>query len=814
MINLYPNSHSPHSEGLVCFPNSYKCDGQMDCKNGEDEENCHELKCDKDYFKCAQVGNHTFTCVPNAWRCDNQRDCSDGQDEVGCEKHTCGSSQFTCNSGECIHKRWKCDGETDCDDESDELDCQNHTCNIQTHFKCSNGHRCLENEKKCDGIADCLDHSDEHECESFHSLYKRNCTDREFKCAGSTRCISASWKCDGDVDCADGSDEMDCKQRTCSENELTCDNGCKPKAFRCDGTVDCIDKTDETGCEYSHTNMTTSCDPNTHYDSMNNCPKSVCNTQVHSCKKDSENCQCRDTKYKGSVCHCETGYEVKNGLCVNINECLNVGICDQICVDLPGTYKCECHKHFKLVTGDEHVTANLIKPHKCRAIGSDPLLLLTNRVAIRQFDMVTNTFHPLVSSLKSAVAMDYWHKERKVIWSDFSNENIMICQLKNQTDSVNVSQCLEGNGTKLIGNVKSADGLAVDWVHGLLFWTDSDKKEISVMNLTNFKTKVLFNTDINEPRAIAVDPSNGLIFWTDWGSSGRIERAGMDGQNRRVIASGEFIQWPNGMTVDILSKTIYWADAKLKSISSCDYWGHKVQTIIHSHEELKHPFSLAVFEEKLYWSDWDRDGVLSANKFKGDDIKKLMGHVSTPMTVRIFHEAVQPAQVDKCLNSKCTHLCLPKAYYKGDSKENEHHIVEKPYTCVCNDGFLLQNELCIIMKGAEEELQAIMNDSNTKMNVIRILGVLGLIGCVCYVVIYQRRKRESSQFMRFNNPIYRSTIEDGDTDMDYVSNQSNVNLTSNVIRTEEVTFENTDSPHSIINPSMSFNNPAYGNARE
>ena len=32
-----------------------------------------------------------------------------------------------------------------------------------------------------------------------------------------------------------------------------------------------------------------------------------------------------------------------------------------------------------------------------------------------------------------------------------------------------------------------------------------------------------------------------LMFWTDWGASGKIERAGMDGSQRQVIA--KYIQY-------------------------------------------------------------------------------------------------------------------------------------------------------------------------------------------------------------------------------------------------------------------------------
>lgn len=51
-------------------------------------------------------------------------------------------------------------------------------------------------------------------------------------------------------------------------------------------------------------------------------------------------------------------------------------------------------------------------PHKCRAIGPELKLLLSNRATIRQYDIVTNKYRPLISKLESAVAMDYWHKNQ------------------------------------------------------------------------------------------------------------------------------------------------------------------------------------------------------------------------------------------------------------------------------------------------------------------------------------------------------------------------------------------------------------------
>uniref|UniRef100_A0A0K0FDX8 EGF-like domain-containing protein n=1 Tax=Strongyloides venezuelensis TaxID=75913 RepID=A0A0K0FDX8_STRVS len=819
-MNLGHSSHSFRDK--YCIPVDYQCDGHDDCEGGEDEDNCGDrLRCSEGTFKCPQSENDKLTCVPDAWKCDGSYDCFDGSDERNCTVNSvCTNSQFLCKNGQCIYKKWVCDGEKDCNDGSDESDCH-EDCDTETHFKCKDGSRCIPIHLRCDGDSDCIDHSDEHDCNSFMPTHTKQCSAYEFKCASNTRCISSKWVCDGDVDCSDGSDENNCTEKVCTVDQKKCDSVCKPKDLWCNGVVDCNDGTDELNCAFL--NNITICDQTRQYECLdkptvcinyedlckdesptNNCITSVCNKVVHSCKKDSPNCYCRNTKYNGSICYCNKGFELQNEFCVDINECKNEGTCDQICYNKPGTYECDCYHGFQLVPVDNKTVIS----HKCRASGSDPLLLLTNRASIRQYDMTKHVVSPLISSLKSAVAMDYWHKNGIITWSDLVNEHIMSCQMDHKEPVYNISKCNEGNGTIIVRNVTNADGLAVDWVHGLLFWTDSVRKHISVVDIKTGKNKILFNTSLDEPRAIAVDPASGLLFWTDWGKQAKIERAGMDGNHRTIIASGEHIKWPNGLTLDILDKRIYFADAKIKSISSMDYWGNNLRTVIHSHEKLKHPFSLAVFEEKLYWSDWDRDGIVSANKFNGDEVTEVLRHVSTPMTVRIFHEAVQPDHPDKCQSNKCTGLCLPKAHYRSDVEEQKKIYDELPYSCVCDDGSILVNEVCVLNHAVSDFIkESTGGRTSTIVIFILLTGAVGIIG----YSFYSRRKRPVNQFIRFNNPVYRTTIEDGSHDMDDINDRTSaVNITRTLPNSTNSLIDPISNLQVENPPSYSFANPTFG----
>lgn len=55
----------------------------------------------------------------------------------------------------------------------------------------------------------------------------------------------------------------------------------------------------------------------------------------------------------------------------------------------------------------------------------------------------------------------------------------------------------------------SPEGLAMDWVHKNIYWTDSGNKTISVATADGRKKRTLFSTNLSEPRAIAVDPIRG-----------------------------------------------------------------------------------------------------------------------------------------------------------------------------------------------------------------------------------------------------------------------------------------------------------------
>jgi len=91
----------------------------------------------------------------------------------------------------------------------------------------------------------------------------------------------------------------------------------------------------------------------------------------------------------------------------------------------------------------------------------------------------------------------------------------------------------------------------------------------------------------------------------------------MDGSNfTRILMWTDDIAWPNALTVDYFADRLYFADAHLDYIASTDLEG-KHRHVILSGEKVPHVFAITLFEDHIYWTDWNLKAISSANKFNG-----------------------------------------------------------------------------------------------------------------------------------------------------------------------------------------------------
>lgn len=296
-------------------------------------------------------------------------------------------------------------------------------------------------------------------------------------------------------------------------------------------------------------------------------------------------------------------------------------------------------------------------------------LLVANRWDIRKITLSNNRYISLVKGLHNAIAVDYHFKKGLLFWSDVS------------TDVIKKSLI---NGTRVKDVVKwgleQPGGIAVDWIHDLLFWTDSGTRRIEVSNFNGDMRTVIVSNDLDKPRAIVVHPGEAMVFWSDWGPNPKIECCYMDGSEKKTIISKGVI-WPNGLAIDYTAGKLYWADAKQHVIESSNFDGTARVKIMSSH--LPHPFAITIFEDTMFWTDWNSKSVSSANKLTGKGYKPVHENFHFPMDIHSYHPSRQPEYRDRCqVDSKgnrggCSHLCLPN---------------QKSNRCACPIGLVLRSD--------------------------------------------------------------------------------------------------------------------------
>lgn len=157
------------------------------------------------------------------------------------------------------------------------------------------------------------------------------------------------------------------------------------------------------------------------------------------------------------------------------------------------------------------------------------MLYFTNKHDVRRMTLDHSEYVRLIPQLKNVVALDIDMPNKTIFWSDLSQRKIyrlehirkvasthrcyrMVAEASCFAPPDSSKMDMAGNASHhtvvIDSGIGAPEGLAVDWIHGNIYWIDSALQTISVAATDGSRRKTLITENLEKPRAIVVDPIN------------------------------------------------------------------------------------------------------------------------------------------------------------------------------------------------------------------------------------------------------------------------------------------------------------------
>ena len=194
---------------------------------------------------------------------------------------------------------------------------------------------------------------------------------------------------------------------------------------------------------------------------------------------------------------------------------------------------------------------------------------------------------------------------------------------------------------------------------GRLFLLELSGDRIHSMN-PDGSDRTTIVTDCHLPDGIVVDAEAGHIYWTNMGvpnlDDGSIERADLDGGNRKVIVPQGITHTPKQIHLDRPNGKLYWCDREGMRVMRANLDGSQVETLVETgrgdkdaHDQTRWCVGITVDPKlaKIYWTQKGPDNAGLGRIFRANiDIPKDESAASRSDIELLFDRLPEPIDLE------------------------------------------------------------------------------------------------------------------------------------------------------------------------
>jgi 3-hydroxyacyl-CoA dehydrogenase len=200
-----------------------------------------------------------------------------------------------------------------------------------------------------------------------------------------------------------------------------------------------------------------------------------------------------------------------------------------------------------------------------------------------------------------------------------------------------------------------------------LLFLDVSGGRIESINLDGSDRRVILDGLNRIPDGIDVDVEAGHIYWTNMGnpkvSDGSVERADLDGTNRKTIVPQGATFTPKQLRLDKQGGKIYWSDREGMRVMRANFDGSEIETLVDTSQGDARPGSdakkwcvgIAVDHDggKIYWTQKGDDNANAGQIFRANlEIPKGQSPATRSDIEVLFDELPEPIDLDLDLEKR------------------------------------------------------------------------------------------------------------------------------------------------------------------